>query len=447
MLPETWLSLLDASLRGAMLAWLLLLAANLLRLPRRWPIEQLGLGLALGLCVQLLASWPPVEGTPPSWWRAPLVGVSMGNSLLFWLWVRSLCDDDFRPRPGHTLAWAAVALAGALNIGWLLPWCFSGGPGWAWGLAQGVFALPLIFGLLAVAAALRHWRDDLVERRRWLRLVIVVGGCGYTLLQVGLRRLRPDNRLSPEGAVLELAVLLFVVAAACWLLLRPQRDELTAARAAAWTGTGDRAAMAVQVSVHAPPTDEHGQGIGAVSGHDGHDGHDGSGSGSGISNGSTSGSEVPEPVPAPPWQPPTQAEPKAQPGASAIPPLAEAAPLPDPAEGRLAAALQRAMLEERAYKDPALSVAGLAARLQAPEYRLRRLINQRLGQRHFNAYLNGYRLAEVKAALADPAQQHLPVLTLALEAGFGSIGPFNRAFKADTGLTPTDFRRLKLADS
>jgi sec-independent protein translocase protein TatA len=44
-------------------------------------------------------------------------------------------------------------------------------------------------------------------------------------------------------------------------------------------------------------------------------------------------------------------------------------------------------------------------------------------------------------------QREVPVLTIALDAGFGSIGPFNRAFKADTGLTPTDFRRQALADS
>ena len=36
---------------------------------------------------------------------------------------------------------------------------------------------------------------------------------------------------------------------------------------------------------------------------------------------------------------------------------------------------------------------------------------------------------------------------LALGAGFQSIGPFNRAFKADTGLTPSEFRRQKLAES
>jgi AraC-like DNA-binding protein len=40
------------------------------------------------------------------------------------------------------------------------------------------------------------------------------------------------------------------------------------------------------------------------------------------------------------------------------------------------------------------------------------------------------------------------VLSIALEAGFQSIGPFNRAFKAATGLTPTEFRgRAPLADS
>jgi AraC-like DNA-binding protein len=35
----------------------------------------------------------------------------------------------------------------------------------------------------------------------------------------------------------------------------------------------------------------------------------------------------------------------------------------------------------------------------------------------------------------------VPVLTIAMDAGFQSIGPFNRAFKAATDLTPTEFRR------
>ena len=59
--------------------------------------------------------------------------------------------------------------------------------------------------------------------------------------------------------------------------------------------------------------------------------------------------------------------------------------------------------------------------------------------------LDRYRIEEVKAALADPAQAPVPVLTLAMDAGFQSLGPFNRAFKAETGLTPTEFRRAASA--
>jgi AraC-like DNA-binding protein len=119
----------------------------------------------------------------------------------------------------------------------------------------------------------------------------------------------------------------------------------------------------------------------------------------------------------------------------------------DPADERLADELQRLMTVERAYLAEDLSVGSLAARLAVPEYRLRRLINRRLGHRNFNAFVNSFRLDEARAALADPSRRQLPVLSIALEAGFQSIGPFNRAFKAATGLTPSEFRREKLADS
>jgi len=105
------------------------------------------------------------------------------------------------------------------------------------------------------------------------------------------------------------------------------------------------------------------------------------------------------------------------------------------------------MVEQRAYRSDDLSLTSLAARLAVPEYRLRRLINQRLGYRNFNAFINGFRLDEVRAALTDPARRELPVLTIALDSGFQSIGPFNRAFKAATGLTPTEFRKENLANS
>jgi AraC-like DNA-binding protein len=47
--------------------------------------------------------------------------------------------------------------------------------------------------------------------------------------------------------------------------------------------------------------------------------------------------------------------------------------------------------------------------------------------------------------LADPKRRRDPILSIALGLGLGSIGPFNRAFKAATGLTPTAFRQAAAA--
>jgi AraC-like DNA-binding protein len=111
---------------------------------------------------------------------------------------------------------------------------------------------------------------------------------------------------------------------------------------------------------------------------------------------------------------------------------------------KLLAALRRLMEHERTYREEGLSIGGLATKLGLPEHGLRRLINRRLGYRNFNAFLNSYRLDDVMAALADPAQETVPILTIAMDAGFQSLGPFNRAFKARTGTTPSEFRRLEL---
>jgi AraC-like DNA-binding protein len=93
------------------------------------------------------------------------------------------------------------------------------------------------------------------------------------------------------------------------------------------------------------------------------------------------------------------------------------------------------------YRTPGLSIASLAGRLGTPEHRLRALINQRMGHRNFSAFLNRYRIAEAKAVLADPARVDLPVLTIAMDLGYNSLPPFNRAFREETGTTPSDFRR------
>jgi AraC-like DNA-binding protein len=115
------------------------------------------------------------------------------------------------------------------------------------------------------------------------------------------------------------------------------------------------------------------------------------------------------------------------------------------ADQRLVDALMRLMGDERIYRHDNITIGTLATKLAVPEYKLRRLINQRLGYRNFNVFLNNHRIEEAKAALADPSQAEVPVITIAMDAGFQSLGPFNRAFKATTGVTPTEYRRLNEA--
>lgn len=116
----------------------------------------------------------------------------------------------------------------------------------------------------------------------------------------------------------------------------------------------------------------------------------------------------------------------------------------DAADALLADRLHKAM-EDKLYTRPNFTIAELATRLSVPEHQLRKLINQQLGFRNFSSFLNTYRLADAKEILSKPERARDQILLIALDLGYGSIAPFNRAFKAATGLTPTEFRKQALS--
>jgi len=116
---------------------------------------------------------------------------------------------------------------------------------------------------------------------------------------------------------------------------------------------------------------------------------------------------------------------------------AQPAAAPSSADAALLDRLLRAMTEQHAYRREGLTLAALGGELGVGEAALRRLINQRLGHRNFSDFLHRYRIDEAAARLA---REDLPVLTIALECGYGSIGPFNRAFKERMGMTPSQYR-------
>ncbi len=103
-----------------------------------------------------------------------------------------------------------------------------------------------------------------------------------------------------------------------------------------------------------------------------------------------------------------------------------------------------AAMNEGQYRAPSLTIATLASQLDTQEHRLRALINKQLGHRNFSSFLNGYRITEAKEKLSDRSMVDLPILTIAMDLGYGSLAPFNRAFRSETGKTPSDFRKAAI---
>src|SRR5262245_48428044 len=338
------LAALDLALRAATVAMLLVLAAVLFRDFRHVLTGRLAIAFALGSAAHAMiyAIGSPAPATP---WQAPIIALSTGNIVVFWLFTRALFDDSFQLRGWHGAVWLAVVAFSFVNCAVLAP--AAGGARLS---VMAVNLLALGFIALAIAQTLTSWSADLVEDRRRVRVFIVVAASLYGGLNAILHLMISGGRAAEIANVASAALLACVVAAICIAMLRVGGAELFAATA------------------------------------------------------------------------PVASE--AQPDSSA-------------ADQRLVNALMRLMADERIYRHDNVTIGTLASRLAIPEYRLRRLINQKLGHRNFNVFLNNHRIEEAKAALADPTQAEVPVITIAMDAGFASLGPFNRAFKSTTGVTPT----------
>src|SRR5262249_9056718 len=159
-----------------------------LRERARAPALRASLAMALGLVVQVIGAAPLFEANVPRAWQAPFVAASVGNAVLFWVFVQALFDDDFVFRRMHAAAWVGAAGLSGLNCLLLA----DGGSVFS-PLVGGVQRmLPLVFSALAAVAALSNWRTDLVEGRRRLRVFVLVAGVAYTLATLGARLQSPQ---------------------------------------------------------------------------------------------------------------------------------------------------------------------------------------------------------------------------------------------------------------
>nr|WP_262921307.1 helix-turn-helix domain-containing protein [Maribellus maritimus] len=76
--------------------------------------------------------------------------------------------------------------------------------------------------------------------------------------------------------------------------------------------------------------------------------------------------------------------------------------------------------------------------LNISRHKLSQVIN-RSQNKNFYKLMNEYRIREVKEKLENKEYKNLTVLGIAFECGFNSKTTFNRIFKEETGMTPTNY--------
>ena len=121
-------------------------------------------------------------------------------------------------------------------------------------------------------------------------------------------------------------------------------------------------------------------------------------------------------------------------------PPVKSAPAPGAMDPRLGERIRGALEDEMRFATPDFKVADLAAAVGEQEYKVSQCITGLLGYRNFNHLINARRIEHAKLMLMAPEHRETPILSIAFDCGFGSIGPFNRAFKQEVGLTPRQFR-------
>jgi len=95
--------------------------------------------------------------------------------------------------------------------------------------------------------------------------------------------------------------------------------------------------------------------------------------------------------------------------------------------------------KENVYLDSNISIKIVAEKLSATARDVSQVINEN-EQKNFPEFVNHYRIAKAKILLADPGYGQEKIETIAYDCGFGNVTSFNLAFKAETQMTPSQYR-------
>lgn len=101
--------------------------------------------------------------------------------------------------------------------------------------------------------------------------------------------------------------------------------------------------------------------------------------------------------------------------------------------------IRHLMEEEKLFLTPELNMDMLSDKVGISSGYISSILNKVEGKNFFD-FINNYRVAEVKAKIADPSFSHLSLLGMAYDSGFTSKSTFNAVFKKSTGMTPSAYK-------
>ncbi|NAS11176.1 helix-turn-helix domain-containing protein [Poritiphilus flavus] len=96
---------------------------------------------------------------------------------------------------------------------------------------------------------------------------------------------------------------------------------------------------------------------------------------------------------------------------------------------------------EKIYKESDISLELLASRLNTTRHNASQVINEHF-EMSFHELINKYRIEEAKKILDSDRKKNLNIIDIAYEVGYNNKVTFNKAFKKDTQLTPSEYQKI-----
>jgi len=102
-----------------------------------------------------------------------------------------------------------------------------------------------------------------------------------------------------------------------------------------------------------------------------------------------------------------------------------------------------AMISQKLYLQKQLSLRDLSSVVDVNKNFVSAVINEKT-EGNFYHFVNRFRIYAAEKLLSDIKYSHITIEGIANSVGFSSKSVFNPAFKAHTGMTPSEYRQIKL---